>query len=80
MDQIGDWLGHFETTRQIDDKKGAEIYETPGEKRQRRLSLVIINAVGFLSSLGYSIVLTGAYPYLLQVSKQNSNHLDARFK
>jgi len=60
---------------QIDDKKGAEIYETPGEKRQRRLSLVIINAVGFLSSLGYSIVLTGAYPYLLQIDPDS----DKRF-
>jgi len=50
-----------------DDKKGAEIYQTPSEKRQRRLSLIIINVVGFLSSLGYSIILTGAYPYLLQV-------------
>jgi len=60
---------------QNDDKKSTAIYETPAEKQQRRLSLIIINVVGFLSSLGYSIVLTGAYPYLLQIDPES----DKRF-
>lgn len=45
----------------------ANIFETRPERLRRRLSLVIINIVGFISTLGFSIVLTGAYPYLLQV-------------
>lgn len=45
----------------------ADIFETRPERIRRRLSLVIINIVGFISTLGFSIVLTGAYPYLLQV-------------
>ena len=47
----------------------ADIFETRSERIRRRLSLVIINIVGFISTLGFSIVLTGAYPYLLQVNK-----------
>jgi len=50
-----------------DDKRDARVYETPTEKRQRRLSLIIINVVGFLSCAGYSTIQTGAYPYLLQI-------------
>ena len=46
----------------------ADIFETRPERIRRRLSLVIINIVGFISTLGFSIVLTGAYPYLLQVN------------
>ena len=46
----------------------ADIFETRSERIRRRLSLVIINIVGFISTLGFSIVLTGAYPYLLQVN------------
>jgi hypothetical protein len=45
----------------------ADIFETRPERIRRRISLVIINIVGFISTLGFSIVLTGAYPYLLQV-------------
>ncbi len=45
-----------------------DIFETRPERIRRRLSLVIINIVGFISTLGFSIVLTGAYPYLLQVN------------
>ncbi len=44
------------------------MFETSSERVRRRISIIIINIVGFINMLGFSIVLTGAYPYLLQVS------------
>lgn len=54
------------------------VFETPQERIRRRLSLVIINIVSFISTMGFSIVLTGAYPYLLQVSVKCTLHKIAR--
>lgn len=44
------------------------ILETEEEKKQRQLSLRIIYFTMFLISLGFSIVLTGIWPYLDTVS------------
>ncbi|XP_046639325.1 major facilitator superfamily domain-containing protein 8-like [Daphnia pulicaria] len=53
----------------------ADIFETRPERIRRRISLVIINIVGFISTLGFSIVLTGAYPYLLQIDEESDKRV-----
>lgn len=47
------------------------ILETDEEKRDRMWSLRIIYFTMFLISLGFSIVLTGIWPYLDKVCKMN---------
>jgi ceroid-lipofuscinosis MFS transporter 7 len=42
--------------------------ETPQEKRERWISIRIIYFTMFLMSLGFSIILTGVWPYLDKVS------------
>lgn len=49
------------------EPKGKIILETDEEKRDRVLSLRIIYFTMFLISLGFSIVLTGIWPYLDKV-------------
>ena len=44
------------------------IYEPRSERMRRRFSLIVINILGFISCLGFSIVLTSAFPYLVKVS------------
>jgi len=46
------------------------VLETPLERRRRRFSLWIIYFTTFIQSLGFSIVLAGVWPYLLQVSRE----------
>lgn len=43
--------------------------ETPQEKKERMMSIRIIYFTMFLMSLGFSIILTGVWPYLDKVSK-----------
>jgi hypothetical protein len=43
------------------------IYEPRSERMRRRFSLIVINILGFISCLGFSIVLTSAFPYLIKV-------------
>lgn len=47
---------------------GVLLLETEAEKRERIFSLRIIYFTMFLISLGFSIVLTGIWPYLDRVS------------
>ena len=42
--------------------------ETPKERQLRLRSLWILHIVTFIFSLSFSIVFTGVYPYLLQVT------------
>lgn len=49
------------------DKKANQILETDKEKEERLFSLWIIYFTMFLISLGFSIVLTGIWPYLDKV-------------
>ena len=46
------------------ETKKAPILETEEEKRARLLSLRIIYFTMFLMTLGFSIILTGIWPYL----------------
>ncbi|XP_065584785.1 major facilitator superfamily domain-containing protein 8-like isoform X2 [Artemia franciscana] len=43
------------------------VLETPEDKRKRRISLLVVYITAFSFSLGFSIVLTGVFPYLLQL-------------
>jgi hypothetical protein len=45
----------------------AKVIETEQERRERLLSLKIIYFTMFLISLGFSIILTGIWPYLDKV-------------
>lgn len=47
---------------------GVHALETDSEKKERFFSLRIIYFTMFLISLGFSIVLTGIWPYLDKVS------------
>lgn len=47
--------------------KQPPMLETDEEKRQRMLSLKIIYFTMFLMTLGFSIILTGIWPYLDKV-------------
>ena len=58
----------FGCNKRQEENPDANIFETKSERFRRRLSLITINIVGFISTFGFSIVLTGAYPYLLQVT------------
>lgn len=48
-----------------------QILETPEERKMRQLSLKIIYFTMFLMTLGFSIILTGIWPYLDKVQKQS---------
>ena len=47
---------------------GAPLLETPQERRERWRSVYVIYFTMFQMSLGFSIVLTGVWPYLDKVS------------
>lgn len=51
----------------IEGSKKTPILETDDEKRTRLLSLKIIYFTMFLMTLGFSIILTGIWPYLDKV-------------
>ena len=51
-------------------KKAAE-EETPEQRRSRMISLWLIHTQMFIYALSFSIVLTGVFPYLLQVNTVN---------
>jgi hypothetical protein len=59
------------------DKKDNKliILETEEEKRDRKWSLRIIYFTMFLISLGFSIVLTGIWPYLDKVRMRERYHV-----
>ena len=43
------------------------LIETPEEKSKRMRSIKIVHLAMFVFSLGFSIVITGVYPYMQQV-------------
>lgn len=51
----------------VEGLKKKEILETEDEKKTRLLSLRIIYFTMFLMTLGFSIILTGIWPYLDKV-------------
>lgn len=51
-----------------DDDDILKYLETPKQKRSRYISLGIISFTSFTFNLGFSLVLTSAYPYLVEVS------------
>lgn len=56
----------------VEDAEGAkkiQILETDEERKTRLLSLRIIYFTMFLMTLGFSIILTGIWPYLDKVSR-----------
>lgn len=52
----------------VEGSKKKEILETEAEKKMRYLSLRIIYFTMFLMTLGFSIILTGIWPYLDKVT------------
>ena len=48
-------------------QRAAEEMETAAERKARMISLWLIHAQMFIYALSFSIVLTGVFPYLLQV-------------
>jgi ceroid-lipofuscinosis MFS transporter 7 len=61
-----------EKLKSMDDEESnkteQKILETPDERNVRMMSLRILYFVMFLMTLGFSIILTGIYPYLDKVS------------
>lgn len=55
------------TADDIENTKKKLILETEDEKKTRLLSLKIIYFTMFLMTLGFSIILTGIWPYLDKV-------------
>lgn len=55
------------TADDVETSKTTQILETDEEKKTRLLSLKIIYFTMFLMTLGFSIILTGIYPYLDKV-------------
>jgi hypothetical protein len=55
------------TADDVENTNKTKILETPDEKRKRMLSLRIIYFTMFLMTLGFSIILTGIWPYLDKV-------------
>lgn len=51
----------------VEDSNKPQILETEVEKKARLLSLRIIYFTMFLMTLGFSIILTGIWPYLDKV-------------
>lgn len=67
-----DTNGSVENTLENGDKNdepAQPILETDKEREERQLSLWIIYFTMFLISLGFSIVLTGIWPYLDKVCR-----------
>lgn len=60
----------------VEGAKRPPILETEDERRQRLLSLRIIYFTMFLMTLGFSIILTGIWPYLDKVQLSNNNLID----
>jgi ceroid-lipofuscinosis MFS transporter 7 len=54
--------------------------ETQQEKRERWISIRIIYFTMFLMSLGFSIILTGVWPYLDKVSEISAVQMSASLK
>jgi MFS transporter, ceroid-lipofuscinosis neuronal protein 7 len=51
------------------ERKQPQILETEAERRTRLLSLKIIYFTMFLMTLGFSIILTGIWPFLDKVGR-----------
>jgi len=51
------------------------VLETKLEKRRRQISLWIVYFTTFIQSLGFSIILTGVWPYLTQLEKEPHKEL-----
>lgn len=60
----------------VEGAKRLQILETEDERRTRLLSLKIIYFTMFLMTLGFSIILTGIWPYLDKVQLSNNNLID----
>lgn len=58
-------VGHHEEGGKF---KSSQERETNAQRRARILSIYIVHIGMFIFSLGFSIVLTGVYPYMKQVS------------
>lgn len=56
------------TSDDVENTKEKLILETEDEKKTRLLSLKIIYFTMFLMTLGFSIILTGIWPYLDKVN------------
>lgn len=56
------------TADDVERIEKSQILETKDEKKTRLLSLRIIYFTMFLMTLGFSIILTGIWPYLDKVS------------
>lgn len=68
--ETGDNKMNGETNEAADGSgNGVLLLETDAEKRERYFSLRIIYFTMFLISLGFSIVLTGIWPYLDRVNR-----------
>lgn len=63
------------TTEDAESKKKKLVLETEDERKTRLLSLKIIYFTMFLMTLGFSIILTGIWPYLDKVSEKISSNL-----
>lgn len=63
------------TADDVEKTKREKILETPDERRTRLLSLRIIYFTMFLMTLGFSIILTGIWPYLDKVNPESVPHL-----
>lgn len=51
----------------VEGTKKPQLLETEDERKSRKLSLRIIYFTMFLMTLGFSIILTGIWPYLDKV-------------
>lgn len=61
---------NLSTADDVEGSKKLQILETDDEKRARLLSLKIIYFTMFLMTLGFSIILTGIWPYLDKVIRR----------
>lgn len=59
---------------------GVQILETPEERKMRLLSLKIIYFTVFLMTLGFSIILTGIWPYLDKVLKKKNRTINKKIE
>lgn len=62
------------------EENAKQILETDDEKKTRLLSLRIIYFTMFLMTLGFSIILTGIWPYLDKVSQGSQRVLSSTLK
>lgn len=72
--------GNEKITADAENNEGDQILETEQEKRTRIVSLNIIYFTMFLMTLGFSIILTGIWPYLDKVNFENIIRKCIKFK